>query len=332
MKPTTAVSTSDPSGPGAGAHPDAPQHTEDPQAASTAAKIATFVPMSLRGEDREVLEAVMPTARQYVTAAKPANPDQVRRFMRPVAGLLVSRVKDGETLDPEIDLDPGTIAYYVNHTCKDASRELRHDLQWALTLVGQSIVPHLHAPKRKGIGRQRRADTYSVEEEEVFLVAAGLRCDLGWPGDAWVVVAVLGAGMNGTEARAAQPSDLFALDDGRLAVRARGKRARAVPIRNLYVDLAYTILEAATDGPFIAARGRAAVHAAASRIAVDGGPSLTLARGRVTWLKAHLVAGTRWPALRRIAGPVTMDTCTYLLREAAEEISDEEALIEGLRA
>ena len=329
---STAASPSDPSAPGAGVGPNRPQHTEDSNAARTAAKVATFVPRLHRDEDPEVLDAVMPTARQYVTAAKPRDPREVRRFMRPVVGLLVSRIKDGETLDPEIDLDPDTIDYYVNDTCADAGRGLRHDWQRVLTLAGQAVVPRLHPAKRRGVGKRRPADSYPFHEEEAFLTVAGLRCDLGWPGDAWVVVAVIGAGMNGTEARAAHPSDLFDLDDGRLAVRVKGRNARVVPIRKPYVDLAHAVREAADDGPFIAAPGPTAINRAASRIAVDGGPSLSLTRGRLTWLKAHLVAGTRWPALRRIAGPVTMEICSHLLREAAAEISDEEALIEGLRA
>ena len=331
MEPT-AASPSDPSAPRTGARPNRPQHTEDSEAANIAAKIATFVPLSMRSEDPEVLEAVMPTARHYVTRAKPGDPDEVRRFMRPVVGLLVRRIKDGETLDPEIDLHPDSIDYYVNHTCGDESRGLRHDWQWVLALVGQTIVPHLHPAKRRGVGKRRPVGTYAFHEEEAFVVVALLRCDLGWPGDAWVVVAVLGAGMNGTEARAAHPSDLFDLDGGRLAVRVKGRNARVVPIREPYVDLAHAVLEAAGDGPFIAATGSNAVYGSTSRIAVDGGPSLSLVRGRLTWIKAHLVAGTKWPALRKIAGPVTMDLCSHLLSKAAEEISDEEALIEGLRA
>ena len=69
-----------------------------------------------------------------------------------------------------------------------------------------------------------------------------------------------------------------------------------------------------------------------SRIAVDGGPSLSLVRGRLTWIKAHLVAGTPLAVIRKFAGPVSMNTLTHLLGSAAEEIPDEVALIEGLRA
>ena len=333
MEPT-AVPPSSPSAAGISAEPDGSQHTEDSenQAAKIGAKIATFVPLSLRGEALEVLGAVMPTARQYVARAKPGDLHEVRRFMRAVAELLVERVKSGETLDPEIDLHPDYIDYFVNTICADDSRGLRHERQWVLTLIGQQVVPHLHPAKRRGVGRHRSADPFAPHEEEAFLLVAVLRCDLGWPGDAWVVVAVLGAGMKGPEARAAQPSDLFDLGDGGLGVQVTGRSARVVPIRKPYVDLAHAVLEAAGDGPFIADAGRNAVHKIASRIAVDGGPSFSLVRSRQTWIKAHLVAGTNLAALRKIAGPVSMNVLTHLLGSAAEEISDEEALTEGLRA
>ena len=53
----------------------------------------------------------MPAARQHVARARPGDPDEVRRFMRPVAELLVERIKSGETLDPEIDLHRDNIDY-----------------------------------------------------------------------------------------------------------------------------------------------------------------------------------------------------------------------------
>ena len=93
MAPDT-VPTSDPSAPGVSAGLDGSQHAEDSedQTAKIAAKAATFVPLSLRGEAPEVLGAVMPTARQYVARARPGDPDEVRRFMGAVAELLAERI------------------------------------------------------------------------------------------------------------------------------------------------------------------------------------------------------------------------------------------------
>ena len=302
------------------------------QAAKIAEKIATFIPVNLRSEAPEVLAEVMPTARQYVARIKPRDLDEVRRFMRTVAGLLVERIKSGETLDPEIDLHPDSIDYFANTIRSYERRGLRHERQWLLTLIGQEIVPYLHPAKHKGVGKHRPADPYASYAEEAFLLVAVLRCDLGWPGDAWLVVAVLGAGMRGPEVRAATPDDLFDLGDGRLGVRVKGRNARLVPIRAQYTELARSAAEAAGKGPFIPDAGQKAVYDIASRIAPKGGSPFSLPRGRLTWIMAHLTAGTPVAALRKIAGPVSMDTLTYLVGVAAEEISGEAALTEGLRA
>ena len=104
--------------------------------------------------------------------------------------------KNGETLDPEIDLHPDNIDYFVNHICEDDSYGLRHEKQWVLTQVGQKIVPHLHPAKRRGVGRHRPADPYAPYAEEAFLVVAALRCDQGWP---WGCVGGCGCPWSGDE-------------------------------------------------------------------------------------------------------------------------------------
>ena len=297
--------------------------------AEIAAKIETFVPLSLRGEDPGLLGVVMPAARHHVTKAGPGDPHEARRFVRAVAELLVERVRGGEPLDPEIDLHPDSIDYFVNTACADDSRGVRHERQWALTLIGRAVVPHLHPVKRKGVGKRAPVDGYAPQAEGALLLAAGLRCDLGWPGDAWVALAVLGFGMKGPEARMAHPGDLFPMRGGRLGVQVRGRHPRRVPIRKPYMDLAHAVLRAAGDGPFITCGD---LHKIAARVAVHGGPCLSMVRGRNTWITAHLMAGTPLAALRRIAGPVSMETFTHLLGAAAAEITDDEALSEGLRA
>ena len=229
------------------------------QAAKIAEKTATFVPLSLRSEAPEVLEAAMPTARQHVARAKPGDPHEVRRFMRPVAELLVSCVKSGETLDPEINLHPDNIDYFVNTICADRSEGWRHETQWVLTLVGQKVVSHLHPAKRRGVGSTGPLILTALMRTKRSCLA-GLRCDLGWRGDARLAVAVNGAGMKGPEARAAQPSDLFDIDDGRLGMQVKGRHSRLVPIRKPYVDLARAVLETADDGPFIVDASHIAVR------------------------------------------------------------------------
>ena len=300
-------------------------------AEATAAKISNFVPMSLRGEDAEVVAAVMPTARRYVATSEPTDPTQARRFLRSVADLLAERIQTGEALDPEVDLHPDTINRFINIVCGDRSVGWRHDTQWVLTQVGRAVVPRLHPVRREAVGKHKCTDPHSLSDEQVFLAVASLRFDQGYFGDAWVVVAVFALGMKGPEARVACRADLFELGDGRLAAQVRGRHSRVVPVRKPYLALARALLETSGDGSFVPNNG-SNFDKIPARLVVHGGPRLSLVRGRLSWIKAHLVAGTPPAVLRKLAGPISIDTLNHLLGAAATEIPDEQALIEGLRA
>ena len=83
----------DPSHARSGAEPaTSTDDAAEDQAAKIASQVATFVPLSLRGEAPEVLAAAMPAARQHVARARPGDPDEVRRFMGAVAELLAERI------------------------------------------------------------------------------------------------------------------------------------------------------------------------------------------------------------------------------------------------
>ena len=91
-------------------------------------------------------------------------------------------------------------------------------------------------------------------------------------------------------------------------------------------------VEFAGDGPFIRAASRNAVFIAAERVMVHGFGHLEFARARSTWLKAHLEAGTSLPALRAIAGPLSMNTLDALIGPISEALTPEAAAAEGLKA
>ena len=272
----------------------------------------------------------MPEARRIVALVGPADVHEYRRLMRAVTELVAWRVRSGEAFDPEVDLHPDGIDYFVNRVCVDRSDGWRRDRQWVLGRIGRLVVPRLHPVKRRGVGASRGVDPYSVIEQEALLVIAGLACDLGRVEQGWLVVAALGAGLKGPEVKAARPGDVFDAGDGRLGVRVRGRHERVVPIRERYVQTAIAVVEASSGGPFIADGAPNSVHKIASRIETPRGLSLSLVRGRHTWLKAHLVAGTPLAALLRIAGPVSLVTCTQLLGSAAQEITDDTAFAQGL--
>ena len=61
------------------------------QASQAREKPAKFVPDGLNGVDRADRDVVLPIARKYVAPAKPGDPDEVRRFMRPMAAYVLAR-------------------------------------------------------------------------------------------------------------------------------------------------------------------------------------------------------------------------------------------------
>jgi len=105
---------------------------------------------------------------------------------------------------------------------------------------------------------------------------------------------------------------MVALDGGRLAVQVSGRHARLAPVRNPYTVLARRAVEQTDADARLVGEGvgRNIVYELAKRI----GEGLSLRRARVTWLTAHVEAGTALPVLRTIAGPVSADTLNTIAR------------------
>lgn len=182
------------------------------------------------------------------------------------------------------------------------------------------------------MGRPGIAIPYSAEEEQAFRLAADLRCRPGQAAEIAVVCLSLGAGMNGAEVKLATPDDVVAVGEGRVAVRVKGRHPRLAPIRKAYTDLIRKAVAAAEGGSFFEAVHVNAVHDAAQRVAAPDGGHLRLRRARVTWLRAHLVAGTDLAVLRVIAGPVSANTLSDLIAMSAAPLDGEAAAVAALRA
>ena len=311
----------------------ASENAVEDHAAKAAEKLATFVPDCLQGEDRAVIDVVMAKARKYVALAKPGDPDEVRRFMRPMTAYLLHAVKNYESLDPESFLHPDEIDRYIAQVGKGESDSWKINARWVLDRIGQAVVPHLWPKKRTTFGKHNVAVPYSAVLEEAYRIEGFRKCKLGKPEAATVVFGSLALGLNALDIANLSPSSLVPVGEGRLAVHVTGPHARVVPIREAYTDLALAAIEASTGRPFVQTTStRYQVHKVAERLVVKGHGRLVLARARSTWLQAHLLAGTSLPAIRKLAGPLAMNTLTDLVNYATEELTPEEAVLEGLRA
>ena len=275
----------------------------------------------------------MPVVREYVAAVKPADPQQVRRFVRPLAKYLLNAVKNYESLDPESVLHPDAIHHFVGQVSKEGSDHSVDTTLWTLERISQAVAPHLWPTARTRLRKHKVAAPYSATIEEAFRIAGAARCERGWPEDATVVFGTLGMGLSGTEIANLSPNNVVTIAEGRLAIHVTGLHPRLVPIRAAYTDLAWSAIEASAERTFVlSTSNRNAVHKITERIVVKGHGKLVVARARSTWLKAHLTAGTPLPTIRKLAGPLSMNTLTDLVNYTAEELTSEEAALEGLRA
>ncbi len=184
------------------------------------------------------------------------------------------------------------------------------------------------------MGRNPVAFPYQRGEEAAMRLAAGLP---GWehPEEPMAVAAIsLGVGGTDPEISAASIHDLRALANGRLALTIKGRNPRLVPVRGcctgLLMRAAHLVArrQSFSDRFIVSSQSPARI---ASRVSM-GETVLRLRRARLTWLLAHLRAGTPLPVLREIAGPLSVHTLTDLLDLSEGTVDPGRALIEGLGA
>lgn len=300
----------------------------DPGVASV---VAGWRPANLVAS-KATLESVLPLARVWVLAANPTDGHDARRLLRAVTGILIWGHRVVGTVDPATVLDPDTVEVWVMHVNKSRSRMWRHVARGALRRVGRAVHPDGWPPAPQAIRRAETTTPYDFGEEQTFRLSAGLRGRVDRAARLWVTAATLGAGLSGPELVAGRVGDVTELASG-LVIEVRGRNARLAPVRRVWTDSIVEAVKAAglSDG-FVTAQGRNTVHSVAQRLAPVNGDALSLSRARATFLTAHLAAGTSLPALRMIAGPVSMGTLDVLVGVAGEGLDPVAVCLWGLNA
>ena len=181
------------------------------------------------------------------------------------------------------------------------------------------------------------AAPYSAQDTHSFLLSGGL------PGRANLVQRLvasalpLGVGGRGHEVVLAETGDVHEVGNGRLILQLRGRNPRLVPVRACCTNSVRRAISLAEEGQpgvstrFFSTDDPAAPARIANKISI-GDMTLRLRRARNTWLAAHLAAGASLPNLKKIAGPLSMQTLDDLLAYSEGTIDPEEAVIEGLKA
>ena len=283
-------------------------------------------------DDRQVLEPLMGTVRDWVAAARPQNAERARWFLRCTAGLTVWVYRSLGTTDVRTVLRPENVEYWVFKVNSHRSMGWRENVLWTLRTVGRAVYAEAWPSPARQIGRSAIAVPYTAREELAFRRTAKLPGRLNRTQRLWIVAGALGAGLQGKQVATARVEDLSEVDTGRLAVRVRGKNPRLTPIRNQYTALARLAVQGAGEGRFVQNGGRNLVYNICARLDPGDGEGLVLRRTRSTWLLAHLAAGTPLPALKQIAGPVSMNTLDGLLGNMELTLDHTEAAREALRA
>lgn len=217
------------------------------------------------------------------------------------------------SLDERLLWQSRNVEWWVMVVNAERSRHWKHNTRGVLRRVGRTVYPQGWSVVPRPAGRSSLPVPYTQREEETFRVGAGLARGGDRAGRMWVVAACLGAGLLGSELGEAVVDDVVKLGAGRLGVRiSRSRNPRLVPMRLSYTDLVKRAARTANagGGRFVRSDCRNAVYDLASGLAPKGGAGLMLRRARVTWLAAHVEAGTGLAVLRAIAGPVSSCTLT----------------------
>ncbi len=277
------------------------------------------------------LPVVMSSVRAWVAAAAPANVAAARTMLWATTRLAVWAHLTLGTVDPTVVLHPHNVHHFTMVVCAQRPQRSRLTLRSALCRVARAANPDGWDPLVPEFGRSRVPEPYSSVTEAGFGLAAVMPGRKNRVARMWVVAGAFGAGLLGPQIAGAGPQDIVAMVGGRVGVQVGGDEPRLVPVRAVYTDLALRTAQAAVGDRFIAARSRNAVTSVAGRLTVaDEG--LSLRRARITWLAAHVAAGTNLAALHIISGRAGTQTLDSVLAHVAAGMSPEDAAVEGLKA
>ena len=292
-------------------------------ASEVVALLERWRPATWSQDDLRDLEALLPQIREWVEQMEPRDVEQAAWFLRAASGIALWSLRSYGNTDPAVVFHPSNVELWAMQVCSGKSIRWREAIRSRLRSLGRVVNAEGWPAPTRQVGRQKVARPYSRVEERVFRLAGGLPRRINRSQRMWIVSGSLGAGLQGIEIGAARVGDLGRLGNGRLAIQVRGRNPRLVPIRNAYTDLAAAAADTSPTDRLIPKSGRNTVHTAASRLS----PSLSLRRARSTWLAAHLVSGTPLAMLRRVAGPLSLNTLDGLVEHVVTSIDDETAAV-----
>ena len=287
-------------------------------------------------DDLAVLGEVLPDVRWWAAAADPLHAIDAGTLLRAGAGFALFARQELRMESTADALTPDFAARWITMENGERTRSWQTGAWWALSKMGRVVNPDAWPLARIDAGLPQASPRYSEKQEAAYRREARLPGRRNRAGPPIAVAVALGAGGKGPEIVAAVPDDFDDLDDGRIAVRIRGRNPRRVPLRAQYSESVLLGVEAhlaagrRADEPFI--KDSSALMRTAEGLGAHGGPGLSLPRARSTWICAHLEGGTPLAALRALAGPLCTRRLSQLLSHTAADLDEETALMQGLGA
>ena len=305
-----------------------------PEVAETIAKWRTHP--SVTPPDQRTRD-MLPVVRELVAATEPATPDAARRLSGWLLGMLVWADRTVGSIAPEA-INPRNVGQFITEAGEGKTLGWQNVGRTSLQQVGRAVNPAAWSAKLPKLKNSEFCLPYSSADEDLILLACRLPGVKNPAARLWAAAAPLGAGLRSYEATNAEIGDVCELGDGRLAVRVRGRYPRLVPVRAKWTDPVREAISFVNRRPtgacpkFILPYDPSESGRILRALPWGRKESVEPVRVRVTWLAAHLQAGTSVLALRTLAGSLGAHQLHHLFSVLDLSVAPEDAIAEGLRA
>lgn len=272
--------------------------------------VATYIAQWTPGRElsRKHWPATASVVRTLVTQAQPGGTSMAVKYLTVLARHTAIRTAAGMRIDDPVELlSDTTLAITLGTTAKNGlSENSRRTHLTFLRRIRARVLPQTYgqAPELTHLAKSPAAEPYSDEDVAALLTWCRSSSHPKAPRLFAAVLLSLGCGIDGFELRSLTGTDVRRSPWG-LLVAAPGmakngtRPARMVPVQGAYeVELAN--LASKAGGDLLLGQTPRGLHELVKITAkTDSVPTFNAGRGRATWMRSLLLAGTGFVAMRQ---------------------------------
>lgn len=272
--------------------------------ASVSGTINRFSP---RDVSEDVWRRVEPVVKEAVTKATPGDPQKANHQLSIVTQLALWADRIGQSIEPAALFHPEFLDRFITEGCAHLSYGTQLNYRTNLWRVGEAVLGRaLFPPRALPLKRSSVAPPYSVAEAtELVSWSRGLPTAHMRRNCRALLALGLGAGLSSQQITSLVGTDVH-VEDGVVLIEVGGKMARTVPVHRLWADEVLGLAEESGPRPFYmpdrARITRRDILGFIERCTGEGLPKFNVQRLRITWMVAHLTAGTPLAGLVRASG------------------------------